>query len=80
MPDTIKELDVTKIAPHHKHAAIFDTYDALEIGESFIIINDHDPKPLHYQMAATKGKKKFSWDYLQKGPKIWKVHIGKKSR
>jgi uncharacterized protein (DUF2249 family) len=45
--------------------------------ESFIIINDHDPKPLRYQMAAMHGKESFSWDYIEEGPKVWKVHIGK---
>lgn len=80
MPDTVKEIDVRKIAPHKKHSTIFDTYDGLEVGEAFIITNDHDPKPLRYQMAAIHGKGKFSWDYLEKGPEVWKVHIGKNSQ
>lgn len=77
MPDTVEEIDVRKIPPHKKHATIFDTYDALDVGASFIIINDHDPKPLGYQMAAVHGEENFSWDYLEEGPEVWKVHIGK---
>jgi uncharacterized protein (DUF2249 family) len=77
MPDTIEEIDVRKIPPHKKHATIFDTYDELDDGEAFIIINNHDPKPLRYQMAAMHGQDNFSWDYLEEGPEIWKVHIGK---
>lgn len=77
MPDTVEELDVRKIPPYKKHSTIFETYDALEDGEAFIIINDHDPKPLRYQMAAVHGKDSFNWKYLEEGPEVWKVHIGK---
>lgn len=77
MAKTEQEIDVTKIVPQRKHATIFETYDALEAGETFVIINDHDPKPLKYQMAAERGEEKFSWNYLQEGPDSWKVRIGK---
>jgi len=79
MPDTVEELDVRKIPPHKKHSTIFKTYDNLDEGETFIIINDHDPKPLRYQLSAMHGKDGFSWDYLEEGPEVWKVHIGKNS-
>jgi uncharacterized protein (DUF2249 family) len=77
MPDTEQELNVTKIPPQRKHAAIFETYNALEAGEAFVIINDHDPRPLRFQFAAQQGEDKFSWEYLQQGPDTWKVRIGK---
>lgn len=80
MSDTIEQLDVRKILPHKKHSTIFKTYDSLDEGEAFIIINDHDPKPLRYQMAALKGKDTFSWQYLEEGPEVWKVMIGKNSQ
>ncbi|MGD8427795.1 MAG: DUF2249 domain-containing protein [Balneolaceae bacterium] len=79
MNETIKELDVRKISPHKKHSSIFNAYDALSTGEAFIIINDHDPKPLRYQMAAVLQEDKFSWEYLEEGPEVWKVQIGKNS-
>jgi len=79
MPDTVEKLDVRKIPPYKKHSTIFKTYESLNEGEAFIIINDHDPKPLRYQMAAMHGEKKFSWKYLEQGPEVWKVHIGKNS-
>lgn len=77
MDDTIKQLDVRKIPPYKKHSTIFNTYDGLKAGESFVIINDHDPKPLRYQMAAVHGQEKFRWEYLENGPEVWKVLIGK---
>ena len=78
MPFTDQQLDVRKIPAQAKHATIFNTYNNLNKEEAFVIINDHDPKPLHYQMAAMHGDEKFSWKYLQEGPEVWKVRISKK--
>ena len=77
MSDGPQQIDVRKIPPPKKHSTIFETYDDLAPGESFIIINDHDPKPLKYQMASVRGKDAFGWVYLEQGPDIWKVHISK---
>ncbi|MBC7567646.1 MAG: iron-sulfur cluster repair di-iron protein, partial [Pedobacter sp.] len=43
---------------------------------AFIIDNDHDPKPLYYQLLAERGQV-FSWEYYEKGPELWKVKISK---
>jgi len=39
-------------------------------------VNDHDPKPLYYQLEA-EYPKQFSWTYLESGPTVWRVEIGK---
>ncbi|HEX5554173.1 MAG TPA: DUF2249 domain-containing protein [Chitinophagaceae bacterium] len=70
-------LDVTVLEPWLKHSTIYEHFDALEQGEDFIIHNDHDPKPLYYALLNDRGKV-FSWDYVQQGPEIWEVKIGKK--
>jgi regulator of cell morphogenesis and NO signaling len=70
-------LDVTVIEPRLKHSTIFQTFDLLTPGESFIIHNDHDPKPLYYQLLAERGQT-FNWEYLDEGPEIWHVRIGKR--
>ncbi|MDP2337509.1 MAG: DUF2249 domain-containing protein [Bacteroidota bacterium] len=72
----METLDVTKIEPRFKHSTIFQTYEDLPVGESFIIHNDHDPKPLYYQFSAEKGKE-FGWEYLLQGPEFWEVKISK---
>ncbi|GAB1450237.1 DUF2249 domain-containing protein [Draconibacterium sp.] len=72
----MKTLDATKIEPRYKHATIFQTYEDLAVGESFILHNDHDPKPLYYQFTAEKGKE-FGWEYLLEGPDDWEVKISK---
>lgn len=70
------ELDVRVIPPGEKHPAIFRTFDALSPGESFTLINDHDPFPLRHQFDALRTGA-FSWDYAERGPAVWRVQIGK---
>lgn len=72
----METLDVTLIEPKLKHSTIFSKFDGLEAGDALIINNDHDPKPLYYQLLAERGQT-FTWDYLENGPKIWKVEIQK---
>lgn len=71
-----KELDVRVIPPREKHPAIFATFDALDAGDAFILINDHDPFPLRYQFEAERNRQ-FTWDYVEQGPVVWRVRIGK---
>lgn len=70
------QLDVTRIEPKRKHATIFECFDALEGGEGFVIENDHDPKPLYYQLQGERGNI-FTWEYLKQGPDRWHVKIAK---
>ena len=77
MQDTpIRELDVRVIPPREQHPAIFQTFDALQPGEDFVLINDHDPFPLRYQFEAERANS-FSWHYDEAGPVVWRVRIGK---
>jgi len=73
---TTTELDVRTIPPRQKHPTIFNTFNALGAGESFLLVNDHDPKPLYYQFSAEMAGR-FEWEYVESGPQIWKVRIGK---
>lgn len=73
---TIETLDVTKLEPRMKHPTIFKYFDALQPGEEFVIENDHDPKPLYYELIGERGNI-FTWEYLQKGPEWFIVKICK---
>lgn len=70
----METLDVTQLEPRLKHPTIFDRFDALTGGQAFIIHNDHDPKPLYYQMIAERGPI-FDWEYIANGPEVWEVKI-----
>ncbi|MEO6903826.1 MAG: iron-sulfur cluster repair di-iron protein [Bacteroidia bacterium] len=69
-------LNVTLLEPKQKHPTIFARYDELLEGESLTIHNDHDPKPLYYQLLGERGNV-FTWEYLEEGPTWWKVKIRK---
>ena len=69
-------LDVRQLIPMERHRRIFETYARLTPGESFVLVNDHDPKPLYYQFEA-EHTGEFSWNYLQQGPVTWQVQIGR---
>jgi uncharacterized protein (DUF2249 family) len=69
-------LDVRLLPPREKHPTIFRTFDALEPGSSFVLLNDHDPVPLRYQFQGERPDA-FTWQYLEEGPAIWRVEIGR---
>lgn len=70
------ELDVRSEPPTRRHALIFETWGRLAPGDAFVLVNDHDPKPLYYQFSA-EHPGAFSWDYLEQGPEVWRVRIGR---
>ena len=70
-------LNVTAIEPKMKHPTIFVKFDELKPGESLTIHNDHDPKPLYYQLLGERGNI-FTWEYLEQGPLLWRVKISKR--
>jgi uncharacterized protein (DUF2249 family) len=69
-------IDVRSLAPVQRHAQIFERVGALAPGGRIILVNDHDPKPLYYQLEA-EHPNQFSWAYLESGPDVWRVEIGK---
>src|SRR6185437_4602917 len=70
------DLDVRDLPPAQRHTRIFDAYQALLPGTGFVLVNDHDPKPLRYQFAA-EHPGEFTWDCLEAGPEVWQVRIGR---
>jgi len=74
--DQQRVLDIRSIAPRDRHPLIFDLFDSLASGESFVLVNDHEPRPLYYQFAAERAGT-FRWEYLENGPDVWRVRIEK---
>lgn len=70
------EIDVRSLVPAQRHAKIFELVGQLAPGSSFVLVNDHDPKPLYYQLEA-EHPQQFSWTYLEQGPQVWRVEIGR---
>ncbi|MGD9567124.1 MAG: DUF2249 domain-containing protein [Sedimentibacter sp.] len=77
MDKFVAQVDARKYEPKDKHPVIFNTFESLKPGEAMELVNDHDPRPLHYQFLAEMPDK-FEWEYLEQGPDVWKVAIMKK--
>ncbi|MBI2303615.1 MAG: DUF2249 domain-containing protein [Chloroflexi bacterium] len=69
-------LDVRETPPWERHPKIFDAFDALIPGDTLIVVNDHDPRPLHYQFMHERASR-FSWESQEKGPQEWVAYIKK---
>lgn len=69
-------LDIRPLHPAQRHPLIFQRFEALPPGAWFVLVNDHDPKPLYYQFQAERAGQ-FTWDYELQGPNEWRVRIGK---
>lgn len=67
-------IDVRTLPHAQRHMQIFGTLGSLTPGGTLFITSDHEPRPLHYQLeTAFPGK--FSWEYLERGPEVWRVEI-----
>lgn len=45
-------LDLRDIPPAERHPKIHNAFDELGSGEVLTLINDHEPKPLYYELQA----------------------------
>jgi len=72
----VEEFDLRPFPPATRHEMFYDAFAAINPGEAFEFINDHDPLPLYYQMEA-ESEVPFKWEYILKGPEEWKVRVRK---
>lgn len=71
---SLAELDVRIIAPREKHPTIHARLNALAPGEMLSIVNDHDPRPLRFELEADYPGQ-YEWEYVERGPETWRVNI-----
>jgi uncharacterized protein (DUF2249 family) len=74
MEQSTLDLDVRELIPRERHERIFSELALMERGHRVRLINDHDPKPLHYQLLA-EHPGEFAWDEEEMGPERWVVAI-----
>lgn len=67
---------VHSILPQRRHEVLTGTFANLDPGQGFVLINDHDPKPLYHQFVAEEGEQ-FHWEYRQQSSGEFRVLIGK---
>ncbi|AXL92797.1 hypothetical protein C4J65_34325 [Streptomyces sp. CB09001] len=67
-------VDVREIPHGQRHPRIFTRFARLAAEESFVLVNNHDPKPLRREFEATHPGR-FTWEYVESGPERWQVRI-----
>lgn len=72
----VNEFDIRSYPPTERHEMFYKAFADIRPGEAFVFINDHDPRPLYYQMEA-ESTEPFKWEYLEEGPEVWKVRVRK---
>ncbi len=70
----VQEFDLRPFPPTERHEMFYRAFEDIRPGEAFEFVNDHDPKPLYYQMEA-ESKEPFGWEYIEKGPEAWRVRV-----
>ncbi|MEU6422115.1 DUF2249 domain-containing protein [Streptomyces spiralis] len=73
-PEDPAVLDVREIPHGRRHPRIFTRFARLADGESFVLVNNHDPKPLRREFEATHPGR-FAWEYVESGPEQWQIRI-----
>jgi uncharacterized protein (DUF2249 family) len=74
METTTVVLDIRSVPPRERHPKIFRAWEALPVGASLTLVNDHDPKPLFYEFKAERAGQ-FEWTAVERGPERWSVEI-----
>jgi len=67
-------IDVRDLKPQRRHEALLEIFDDLETDEGFVLVNDHDPKPLYHELQSMHGDV-VGWEYLSRGEDGWRVEV-----
>jgi uncharacterized protein (DUF2249 family) len=67
-------LDVRQMPPWERHPKIFEIIDGLGVGDTLKLINDHDPRPLHYQILAERPGE-FEYSSREESAREWVARI-----
>lgn len=78
---TDRELDVRPIPRQHRHPLIFDVYRELSVGQTLVLINDHEPRHLRDDFDRDLPGS-YAWASEPPGPggDLWRVRITKLAR
>jgi uncharacterized protein (DUF2249 family) len=72
-------LDVRPLPSRRKSATVLAAFDRLEGGESFVLVDDHDPDGVRSYVEARRPGL-VQWDALRDGPRVWHIEITRRSR
>jgi uncharacterized protein (DUF2249 family) len=72
------EIDLRPLHRSDRHPAVFRAYAAVTVGESVVLLNDHDPRHLHdeFEVEYPGG---YGWAYLDAERGTWRIQITKRA-
>ena len=68
------ELDLRHVPRGQSHPLVFGKFDSLVFGEDLVLVNDHDPQPLHLQFDKLRPGEA-EWHYVDRGPDVFRIRI-----
>lgn len=72
------ELDLRTIPPPDRLPRIFEAFDGLGVGESFVLVDDRYPKPVLHELQAQRAGR-FEWSVLEAGPARFRVQVQRRA-
>lgn len=69
-------IDVRGKPCSERHELIFGSCAKLAPGEAFEIVVELDPRPIRFKLEDEQPGV-FSWDYVEQGPEVWRIRIGR---
>jgi uncharacterized protein (DUF2249 family)/quercetin dioxygenase-like cupin family protein len=72
--DESEELDLRDVPRPQRHPMIFAKFDALLLGASLRLLNDHDPIPLSRQFNTLRPGEAL-WEYMERNPGNFRIRI-----
>lgn len=69
-----EELDLCQVAKPQLFRLVFKRFDALELGESFVLTTDHNPALLERELDNTRPGQS-AWEHLNRGPDKYRIRI-----
>jgi uncharacterized protein (DUF2249 family) len=69
-----EELDLCHIPRPQRHSLVFKRFDALGLGESFVLTTDHNPVLLDRELE-NRWPGQATWEQLDRGPERYRIRI-----
>ncbi|MCZ7682955.1 MAG: DUF2249 domain-containing protein [Sandaracinaceae bacterium] len=71
-------LDVRPIEPKDRIETVLGAYAGIGPGETLRLVMDHEPECIRHLLTATQPVGSFGFEYLERGPEVWKVDVVKR--
>lgn len=72
------EVDVRRVAKPLRHPLIFERFGDLGVGESFVLVNNHDPVHLREEFERDHPTT-YGWEYLERGERLFRIRITRRT-